>query len=168
MVHRSVTDSKPFSPSGHGHRFSAICNHPVFGHVVRLLLRCCPPAILRAVVSVHINSINGQIILIARRHGPLSEYCVIVPLGADGDAAAAVVFIPMCIFVSTALTHSYPNVIEPFFSGMPVSYFGATARSGMSGTKIRRSNNGLPPAIAFANPCRCRPSRRVDNVFTAL
>ena len=152
MVHRSVADSKPFSPSGHGHRFSSICNHPVFGHIIHLLVGGSPTAVLRAVIPINVNAVNGKVIRIAMRHGPLAEHCVIVPLRADGDATPAVLRIPLIFRVIATSAHIFPGLIKAFFVGKSM-LSGFTPTTHRCPADQRRSpHDGFFPTVTMAAP----------------
>ena len=99
----------------HCHSLSVISQTPVYCHVVHLLFLRRPAAILRAVIAVYVNAVNGQIIGVTAFHGPRSEHGIIVPFRTDFYALSSVLLPPLvCGFAATA-AHIFPRLIKPFF-----------------------------------------------------
>jgi len=79
--------------------------------VVRLLLRCCPPAVLRRVGAVVVPSIDGVDRRWTRPHVREEGFEALLPPFTDRDSAAAVLGIVRAVRVSAAVSNSAPSVV---------------------------------------------------------
>lgn len=85
---------------------------PVVPTVFLLGLYCDPTAIFRTVSFVVVDAVNGQIVSVTVRHGPIvKDLKVIKPFSADGNTSAAVVVVLLKILVVAAGFHPSPNAV---------------------------------------------------------
>ena len=100
---------------------------PVRSSVVVLFLSCSPAAIFGAIVTVHINAVNGQVFSVTVRHCPIMEGLKIVqPFGTHFDSPSAVILESCCGGVVTPFFHSTPDAVNACavhsVFGFPVSH----------------------------------------------
>ena len=85
----------------------------IFVGSCRVLARCQPPAILRAVVPIRIYPVYAEVVGIAISKRPLFECQIIVPLFADLYALASIKTVGVMRLSVASLPHTAPDAIEP-------------------------------------------------------
>lgn len=89
--------------------FAFVRNQPVYCGVLQLLLWCCPAAIPRLIVSVHVNPIQRG------ARWPLSHVgqkgMKLAPARADGDTSSAIPVVGNVLAISASLPHGSPTVV---------------------------------------------------------
>ena len=74
--------------------FALICQFDIVGAIVLLYLLSYPSAIIGFVITMRIDSIDGQHVIITMRIRPITEYLkAMVPFITDPDALGSV-FVP--------------------------------------------------------------------------
>ena len=140
--------------------------------VVGLLSRVSPPAVIRRVVPVYINPVNGVVGWAFAHVG--KETVKGDPSSAHGNAATAVVSPLVVLLVGATGLHVSPAVVRSgsvTAVGMTVreascdSAFDveATAGNGLAGRKAASADRHFFPAVAFAVPVGSRLGRISGN-----
>ena len=91
---------------------SIVLDTPRCSFIICLHLPCCPSAILWAIISVHIDPVNGETIIISSCNGPLIEHLKRFPILANRNAASAIIFISRIAFVCASIPHACPNLMD--------------------------------------------------------
>lgn len=139
--------------------------------VIALFFNRGPPAIIRAIVTIVVNAVNGQIILISVGHGPIMERNKIrTPFLAYLYATSAVSVVSCIMFIITPCFHVLPDVVNPcspnLKSGLcklpaPIAQdkvflilflFQATTRANCAALQAIRTNNFHISTVTLTDP----------------
>ena len=71
-----------------------------------------PRAIIRAVITVHVHTLDSHTFAVAGSDRPPVELGEIIPLGANRNTATAVVFEVLIAGIPTPLTHRFPHIVQ--------------------------------------------------------
>lgn len=140
-------------------RDAAVRDAPIRTRIVRLRSACRPTHIARFVGLVVVDAIE-RVTGRARPHIAQERFEVVPPLGAHGDAAAAVVGVGDVLRIVAAALHRLPRPILttalrlPVFSLLAAHLFfsKAAARARKSSPQIVSVDESLVSAIARALP----------------
>lgn len=126
-----------------------------------------PHAIARLIIAVNIHALYRKIVSVTGRFRPSLKGGEVIPFGAYGYAAPAVVFKLRPIRIVASLPHTLPSMIKaatgPAMLALhiaePVGVNRASARRRFPGSKISRDYHPLGSAVAFACPKRPAAAR---------
>lgn len=177
-------DRDPFADahSDGGHLYAVLPGHvrnapPIgesaHGLVVRLLLWCCPPAVLWRVVPVYIDTVDGEVVAVPIGQRPVSEGLEgLRPLFAKADATTTVVWPASCHRVRATGLHAGPGAKEARVAHtvsrsatLAVLREQASARHRVPGSKPVARHAALLPAIAKAAPSDVGLDRPVSSKY---
>ena len=138
-----------------------------FFFIVALLLLSNPLAVIRTVIPIVINSLDGHILIISTFNSPFFEGKIAsVPFFANRYSSPAISVIVFHMWVFASCFHSRPNTMKSLFrirfSGelicgrfTPFYFFNMStilASVNASSFKVVNANFSCIPAIAFAKP----------------
>lgn len=112
-----------------------------------------PLAVTRAIVSVHVIPLNGQVGVVPVRFSPCLERLKRGPLGANRDAPGSVVLIRRDVRISASIEHVGPNAIEASAEAA-MSPRDAAAGGGQPSPEAWPLDSPLAAAVASAVPPR--------------
>ncbi len=158
-------DAEMIGPILQDHRLSIMGQYYITSRVAELFRPCCPFAIIRAVVSVIVNSLYGML-----GRGPSSHVgkkCQIpiglIPAITHPNPTSAVVFIAMLALIVTSPSHRAPDqklgTIGVVVGSLSVSrHFTqkASAASGTTACETVGKNGGILSARTIALPIYSR------------
>lgn len=137
--------------------------------VLRLLSCGGPSAVLWAVATIVIDSVDGQMVFVPIAKRPFFERVEVTPLPANRNSPATPFGITRVIWRASG-AHVYPNRINPSPTCSMCSrlvtkaiYGSAAAAGGFAEAKIGPQNRSLRPAYATAKP-KSPASRRVPEL----
>jgi hypothetical protein len=92
--------------------FYRVPSKPIFS-VARLFCWRNPPAIVRVVTQVIVNTVNRQVVCVTSSNRPISKSLKTSPLWADNNVCSTVSQ-KICIgWISAPLVHTLPNFVKP-------------------------------------------------------
>ena len=119
-----------------------------------------PAAIIRAISFVIVDSVNGQVILVAVSHCPIIERLeIICPLSANRNSTPTIVRIMFVFLVAATGFHVNPDGVQSgmIFSANCLLFASnlstkATATLSMAATKMGSTNDNAFSAVTLTKP----------------
>ena len=151
-VARKLELLAPFS-SGHSFPVMGYISTPT--HVIGLLFRCCPPAIIRRVITIIVDTVNRVLGGWLQTHIGKEIFKRIFPPIADSDSSTSVSRVFRVSDVVASIFYASPRVIfwSPCFAMCkPVRSQSATTRTPLSSRYSPAISNNRLPAVARKKP----------------